>query len=69
MIAALKRTFGKLTPLEVASRELAGAELEKLSAQTAAEYAGSIVSYNTARIDRLCKFIAKQASEMKEQQS
>ena len=40
----VKRMFGKLTPLEVASRELAGAELEKLAAQTAAEYAGSIVA-------------------------
>ena len=66
MIAAIKRTFGKLSPLEVASRELASAELEKLAAQTAQEYAASIVAYNTARIDRLRKFIAKQASENKE---
>ena len=66
MINSIKRTFGKLTPLEVASRELASAELEKLAAQTAQEYAASIVAYNAARIDRLRKFIAKQASETNE---
>ena len=61
MISNVKRMFGKLSPLEVASRELACAELEKLAAQTAQEYAASIVAYNSARIDRLRKFIAKQA--------
>lgn len=63
MIAELKRALRRLTPLELASRELATAELEKLSAQTAQEYAACIVSYNTSRIGRLRAFIASQTKD------
>ena len=63
MITDLKRVMRRLTPLEMASRELAVAELEKLTAQTAQEYAASVVSYNTTRIGRLRAFIASQTKE------
>lgn len=58
MIRDLKRVMGRLTPLEVASTELAEAELERLKAQTAQEYASSMVTYHTRRIDRLRSFLA-----------
>lgn len=63
MITALKRVMRRLTPLEVASRELADAELESLKAQTAVEYANSVVAYNAQRIKRLRSFIGKQTTE------
>lgn len=63
MIAALRRLFGRLTPLEVASRELAIAELERLAAYSAAEYASSVIDYNNRRIGRLRLFIATKAAD------
>ena len=63
MIIELKRLMRKLTPLEVASRELAEAELQSLTAQTAVEYANSIVAYNAARMKRLKAFIGKQTTD------
>lgn len=63
MITAFKRAMRKLTPLEVASRELAEAELQSLTAQTAVEYANSIVAYNAARMKRLKAFIGKQTTD------
>ena len=63
MIAALRRLFGHLTPLEIASRELAIAELERLAAYSAAEYASSVIDYNNRRIGRLRSFIAVQAAD------
>ena len=49
--------FKKPTPLQLAQRELLDAELAKLTAQTAMEYATSMVDYNQARIDRLSLLI------------
>lgn len=49
----MKEPFKKPTPLEVIAAELADAHLEKLDAETAVEYAQSIVDYNTTRITRL----------------
>lgn len=49
----MKEPFKKPTPLEVIAAELADAHLEKLNAETAVEYAQSIVDYNTTRIARL----------------
>ena len=49
----MKEPFKKPTPLEVIAAELADAHLEKLDAETAVEYAQSIVNYNTIRIARL----------------
>ena len=51
----MKEPFKKPTPLEMIATELADAHLEKLNAETAVEYAQSIVDYNTTRIERLNK--------------
>ena len=58
MIDACRRAFRRITPAEVAARELAEAELSMLQAQTAREYAESVMSYNQARITRLRKYLA-----------
>ena len=49
----LKEPFKKPSPLEVIASELADAHLSKLEAETAVEYAQSIVDYNVNRIARL----------------
>jgi hypothetical protein len=49
----LKNYWRNPTPLEMISAELADAHLEQLQAETAVEYAQSIVNYNKARILRL----------------
>jgi hypothetical protein len=49
--------------MEMVNRELEEARLEKLEAETAVEYAHSIVQYNTKRIDRLNTYIAEQGKE------
>jgi len=49
----MKEPFKKPTPLEMIAAELADAHLEKLNAETAVEYAQSIVNYNMTRIARL----------------
>lgn len=49
----VKERLREPTPLEMVSRELAQAHLEKLEAETAVDYAQSIVDYNTVRIARL----------------
>lgn len=58
MIAAFRRILRKITPAEVAAKELADAELSMLEAQTAKEYAESVMAYNDARIKRLRKYLA-----------
>lgn len=57
MIDTIKRLFRKLTPVEVVSRELVEAELSKLEAQTAQEYASSMTEYHEKRIKRLRAFL------------
>ena len=54
----LKRMARRLTPVEMAAAELADAELHRLEAHTAMEYASSVVSYEDARIKRLRKFLS-----------
>lgn len=49
----MKEPFRKPSPLEMIATELADAHLEKLNAETAVEYAQSIVDYNVTRIARL----------------
>ena len=49
----MKEPFKRPTPLEMIASELADAHLEKLTAETAVEYAQSIVDYNVVRITRL----------------
>jgi hypothetical protein len=46
------------TELEILQKELHEARLSKLEAETALEYATSVVSYNDARIARLKERIA-----------
>jgi len=55
LMELLKEPFRKPSPLEVIAGELADAHLSKLEAETACEYAQSIVSYNVTRIERLNK--------------
>lgn len=49
----LREPFKKPTPLELIAAELSEAHLSKLAAETAVEYAQSIVDYNINRIKRL----------------
>lgn len=58
MIQQFKKLTRRLTPVEMAATELAEAELHRLEAQTAVEYATSVVSYEDARIKRLRKFLS-----------
>ena len=51
----MKEPFKRPTPLEMIATELADAHMEKLSAETAVEYAQSVVDYNVTRIERLNK--------------
>jgi len=55
MMDLLREPFKKPSPLEMIATELAHAHLEKLEAETAVEYAQSIVDYNVNRIERLNK--------------
>ncbi len=58
MIQQFKKLTRRLTPVEMAATELAEAELHRLEAHSAVEYATSVVSYEDARIKRLRKFLA-----------
>ena len=53
MIAMAKRLLATPTPLELAARELVQAQRAKLEAESACEYAASMVQYNDDRIHRL----------------
>lgn len=58
MYYELRKLWRRPSPAEIAAAELAEAELNRLKAQTAVEYASSMVSYEDARIKRLRKFLA-----------
>ena len=49
----LKQYWRDMTPLEVVTRELAHAHLERLDAEGAVEYATVVLTYNQKRIERL----------------
>ena len=49
----MREPFKRPTPMELIATELADAHLEKLEAETAVEYAQSIIDYNVTRIARL----------------
>ena len=53
MIEMTKRLLATPTPLEMAARELIGAQRAKLEAESALDYARSMVDYNNDRISRL----------------
>ena len=63
MIAMVKRLLTIPSPLEMAARELMQAQRAKLEAESAMEYALSMVDYNDARIKRL----KVRLTELKEQ--
>ena len=53
LMEMLRKPFKQPSPLEMIATELADAHLRKLEAETAVEYAQSIVDYNVTRIKRL----------------
>jgi len=53
LIELFKSYWRTPTPLEVIAKELAVAHLCKLEAETAVDYAVSVVRYNDTRIKRL----------------
>jgi hypothetical protein len=53
MLELYKRLRRPVTLLEITREELREAQLEKLKAESAADYANSVVAYNEARIERL----------------
>jgi len=65
MFQKIKQLFRQKTPLEMITKELAFAHLEKLDAETAVDYAQSIVDYNTARINRLNQHILNSREKSK----
>jgi hypothetical protein len=60
MIAYIKERLRNPTPLERAAKELAMAQLSKLEAESAVDYAKSVVAYNDARIKRLDAYLKEQ---------
>jgi len=63
MISMIKRLLAAPSPLELAARELVQAQRSKLEAESALDYAYSMVMYNDERIERL----VRRLKEMKEQ--
>ena len=63
MLDYIKNFYRQPTPLEMITRELALAHLAKLEAETAVDYAMSVVEYNEARIERLNKHLATYTGE------
>ena len=53
MINYIKERMRQRTPLEMITQELALAHLAKMEAETAVDYAKSVVAYNDVRIKRL----------------
>ena len=62
MNAALKRLFNRITPLDIANRELAESELHELTYQGEQEYAAAMVAYHQNKTKRLQAFIGKKRS-------
>lgn len=63
MIEFTKRLLAAPTPLEMAACELVKAQREKLEAESALDYAYSIVEYNTQRIERLKRRVTELQGE------
>ena len=59
MVELYKRLRRPVSLLEITKEELRMAQLEKLKAETAADYANSVVAYTEARIERLGERIAE----------
>lgn len=63
LVELFKNYWRAPTPLEVIAAELAVAHLAKLEAETAVDYAVSIVRYNDTRITRLEKHLTQHVKE------
>lgn len=59
LIAAIRRLFRRVTPAELAAKELADAELELLVGLTHKDHAQASIDYNQNRIKRLRVFLSK----------
>lgn len=64
MIQMTKRLLTTPTPLELAARELVQAQRAKLEAESACEYAASMIQYNDDRIVRLRVRLTELQGEM-----
>jgi hypothetical protein len=62
----LKEVFKLPSPIEVAAKQLATAELELLKAETGVEYASALVTFNKAQIKRLRAYISTKTLEVME---
>ena len=62
----IKALLAMPTPLQVAARSLATAELELLRSETGVEFASSMVAFNKAQIKRLRAYIAAKTVEVSE---
>tara|TARA_R110000822_G_scaffold30633_3_gene89109 strand:+ start:645 stop:851 length:207 start_codon:yes stop_codon:yes gene_type:complete len=62
----IKELLAMPTPLQVAARQLATAELELLKSETGVEYASALVTFNKAQIKRLRAYISTKAVEVTE---
>jgi hypothetical protein len=62
----LKEVFKLPSPIEVAAKQLATAELELLKAETGVEYAAALVTFNKTQIKRLRAYISAKADEVSE---
>lgn len=58
----VQRLLGKVSPEELAARELDDARRALLEAQSGREYADSMCKYHEARIKRLTAILAQQES-------
>jgi hypothetical protein len=62
----IKELLSMPTPIQVAAKQLATAELELLRSETGVEYASSMVAFNKAQIKRLKAYISAKAVEVSE---
>ena len=63
IVELYKHVMRRVTLIEITQEELRMAHLEKLKAESAADYANGIVAYNEARIARLNKRISEYKEE------
>jgi uncharacterized protein YaaN involved in tellurite resistance len=63
MVELYKHVMRRVTLIEITQEELRMAQLEKLKAESAADYAKSVVAYNEARIARLNNRISEYTAE------
>ena len=69
LIEQAKAYFRRPTPLEVISKELAETHLGMLQAETAVDYAKSLVEYHSTRIERLESHLAGYSRRMKKEKT